>query len=91
MVTAWRPERLTTPPVRVPPGRCRPGKRTRRPGNFAGRDAAIADYLGEIDWTESPLVKEWYQRIKSRPSFRPLLTERVRGLTPVSHYADLDF
>lgn len=52
---------------------------------------SVLDYLGEIDWNEWPQVKEWYQRLKSRPSFRPLLNDRVRGVTPVSHYADLDF
>ncbi len=57
----------------------------------AAASISILDYLGEIEWTEAPVVKDWYQRIKSRPSFRPLLNERVRGLTPVSHYADLDF
>lgn len=57
----------------------------------AAASISILDYLGEIEWADSPLVKDWYQRLKSRPSFRPLLTERVRGLTPVSHYADLDF
>lgn len=57
----------------------------------AAAGLSVLDYLGEIDWNESPLVKDWYQRVKSRPSFRPLLNDRVRGLTPVSHYADLDF
>jgi len=57
----------------------------------AAASISILDYLGEIEWAEAPVVKDWYQRIKSRPSFRPLLNERVRGLTPVSHYADLDF
>lgn len=52
---------------------------------------SVLDYLGEVEWSEAPLAKDWYQRIKSRPSFRPLLHDRVRGLTPVSHYADLDF
>lgn len=52
---------------------------------------SVLDYLGEIDWSEAPQAKEWYQRIKSRPSFRPLLVERVRSVTPASHYADLDF
>ncbi len=52
---------------------------------------SVLDYLGEIDWGEAPQAKDWYQRIKSRPSFRPLLAERIRGVTPVSHYADLDF
>jgi glutathione S-transferase len=49
------------------------------------------DYLGEIDWTDYPSARDWYSRVKSRPSFRPLLGDRVRGLTPASHYADLDF
>lgn len=55
--------------------------------------AAISalDYLGEIDWNAAPIAKEWYQKIKSRPSFRPLLAERIPRLAPSSHYADLDF
>ncbi len=57
----------------------------------AASTISVLDYLGEIDWAEAPQVKEWYQRVKSRPSFRPLLVERVRSVTPASHYADLDF
>lgn len=57
----------------------------------AAAAVSVLDYLGEIDWSESPVAKDWYQRLKSRPSFRPMLNDRVRGLTPVSHYADLDF
>ncbi len=57
----------------------------------AAATVSVLDYLGEIDWSDAPTAKEWYQRLKSRPSFRPLLSERVRGVTPVPHYADLDF
>lgn len=57
----------------------------------AAASISILDYLGEIDWSDSQAAREWYTRIKSRPSFRPLLAERVRGLPPSSHYADLDF
>jgi glutathione S-transferase len=49
------------------------------------------DYLGAVPWTEFPAVKEWYQRLKCRPSFRPLLADRVDGVAPPPHYADLDF
>jgi len=52
---------------------------------------SILDYLGEIDWVHYPAARDWYARLKSRPSFRPLLGDRVFGLTPVAHYADLDF
>lgn len=49
------------------------------------------DYIGDVDWTVSPAAKEWYARMKSRPSFRPLLGDRVPGVTPPAHYQDLDF
>jgi glutathione S-transferase len=49
------------------------------------------DFLGEVDWSLAPPAKEWYARIKSRPSFRGVLADRVPGLTAAAHYADLDF
>jgi glutathione S-transferase len=57
----------------------------------AAASISVLDYMGEIDWSEHGAAKEWYTRMKSRPSFRPLLADRFRGLAPVSHYADLDF
>lgn len=52
---------------------------------------SVLDYLGEIDWGPEPAARDWYQRIKSRPSFRAILADRVRGMPPASHYPDLDF
>lgn len=52
---------------------------------------SVLDYLGEVDWSQEAQLKDWYARIKSRPSFRPLLADRLRGMPPVSHYVDLDF
>jgi glutathione S-transferase len=49
------------------------------------------DYVGELDWTLVPPIHDWYARIKSRPCFRALLTERVPGIVPPEHYPDLDF
>src|ERR1051326_4487702 len=48
------------------------------------------DYFGEIPWAENASAAEWYMRMKSRPSFRSLLSDRVPGQPPVSHYAELD-
>lgn len=56
----------------------------------AGHLSAL-DFAGDVDWSLSPGAKEWYARIKSRPSFRPLLADRVPGLTPPEHYPNLDF
>ena len=52
---------------------------------------SVLDYFGEVPWTDFPTAAEWYVRIKSRPSFRSILGDRVPGQPPVSHYAELDF
>jgi glutathione S-transferase len=49
------------------------------------------DYLGDVPWDAHEPAKEWYARIKSRPSFRPLLSDHLPGVPPPKHYADLDF
>ncbi|MFD2238910.1 glutathione S-transferase family protein [Aureimonas populi] len=56
-----------------------------------GAAFSILDYLGEVAWDEEPAAKDWYMRMKSRPSFRPLLAERLRGISPAAHYSELDF
>ena len=48
------------------------------------------DYFGEVPWADYPIAAEWYVKMKSRPSFRTLLADRVPGQPPVSHYAELD-
>jgi glutathione S-transferase len=57
----------------------------------AAAHLSALDYLGDVDWSLSEGAKDWYARMKSRPSFRPLLADRVTGLSPPAHYADLDF
>lgn len=57
----------------------------------AAAHISIVDYLGEVRWAEHPFVKDWYQRLKSRRSFQPLLRDRVTSITPPAHYDDLDF
>ena len=49
------------------------------------------DFLGDVPWSEDEMAKHWYARIKSRPGFRTLLSDRVLGITPPATYADLDF
>jgi len=49
------------------------------------------DFAGDVDWSISPPARDWYARVKSRPGFRPLLADRVPGVTAPAHYADLDF
>jgi glutathione S-transferase len=57
----------------------------------AGAQLSVLDYLGDVPWDAHPGAKLWYARLKSRPSFRPLLADRVPCLKPAAHYDDLDF
>ena len=57
----------------------------------AAAHLSCLDYLGDVPWDDHPVAKEWYARVKSRPSFRPLLADNWPGTSPASHYADLDF
>jgi glutathione S-transferase len=57
----------------------------------AAAHLSCIDYLGDAPWDESETAKTWYARMKSRPSFRPLLAERLPGMIPSVAYADLDF
>jgi glutathione S-transferase len=49
------------------------------------------DYISDVDWNRSEIVKDWYAKIKSRPAFRALLADQVSGFPPPKHYNDLDF
>ena len=49
------------------------------------------DYISDVDWNRSAVVKDWYAKIKSRPAFRRILADNVPGFPAPAHYADLDF
>ncbi|NHN88619.1 FtsZ-binding protein FzlA [Acetobacter conturbans] len=57
----------------------------------AASHVSCLDFIGDIDWSKQAAAREWYARVKSRPCFRPLLNDRVPGLTPPDYYANLDF
>ncbi|MEM7660769.1 MAG: glutathione S-transferase family protein [Pseudomonadota bacterium] len=49
------------------------------------------DYFGDVPWDLAPDLRDWYGRMKSRPSFRSLLQETIGGANPARHYADLEY
>ena len=57
----------------------------------AAAHLSAIDYLGDVPWSENEAAKAWYARIKSRPSFRPLLSEWLAGVPASRTYVDLDF
>lgn len=57
----------------------------------AAAHLSVADYLGGVDWRGHKQTVDWYGVMKSRPSFRPLLAERMEVITPPTHYDKVDF
>lgn len=69
---------------------------------LAGNDMSLADfaaaahlscldYVSDVDWNRSAIVKDWYAKIKSRPAFRSILADQISGFPQPAHYNDLDF
>ncbi|HEY0104298.1 MAG TPA: glutathione S-transferase family protein [Brevundimonas sp.] len=67
------------------------GRRMGQADIVAAAHLSVLDYFGEVTWATWPGVKTWYMKLKSRPSFRPLLTDRFPGVAAAAWYADLDF
>lgn len=78
------------------------GYLTERRNWLAGDDFSLADiaaaahistvdYLGDVPWAEHEPAKDWYARVKSRPSLRPVLEDYIAGAPPAKHYTNLDF
>jgi glutathione S-transferase len=57
----------------------------------AAAQISVADYLGGIDWRAHDQTRNWYAGLKSRPSFRPLLAERMGSIAPPNDYDKVDF
>jgi glutathione S-transferase len=57
----------------------------------AAAQISTIDYLGDVPWDRHAGAKDWYARVKSRPSFRAVLADHLPGMPPPRHYADLDF
>ncbi|GGL55933.1 FtsZ-binding protein FzlA [Wenxinia marina] len=57
----------------------------------AAAHLSCLDYISDVDWHRSDVVKDWYAKIKSRPAFRSILADQIPGFPQPAHYADLDF
>lgn len=57
----------------------------------AAAQLSVADYLGGLDWRGHKQTAGWYAGMKSRPSFRALLSERMEVIQPPAHYDKVDF
>jgi glutathione S-transferase len=57
----------------------------------AAAHLSCLDYASDVDWDRQAVVKDWYAKIKSRPSFRSCWPTWCRAARRPQHYADLDF
>jgi glutathione S-transferase len=57
----------------------------------AAAHLSCLDYFGDVPWPDFVATRDWYARIKSRPSFRVLLSDTLPGVPHAAHYQDLDF
>lgn len=67
------------------------GQRMTHADLAAAAHLSVADYLGDVPWDEDEDAKEWYARMKSRPTFRALLADSIPGMPASPTYTDLDF
>ena len=51
---------------------------------------SIGNHLGGVDWRSHKQTADWYAVMRSRPSFRPLLAERMEVIMPPAHYDKVD-
>lgn len=57
----------------------------------AAAQLSVLDFVGDVPWAHNQRAKEWYALIKSRPSFKPLLMDKLANFYPPAHYANPDF
>ncbi len=67
------------------------GRRLSQADLIAAGHLSVLDYFGEIAWASYPSLKTWYSKLKSRPCFRTILSDRFPGVQPASWNTDLDF
>lgn len=57
----------------------------------AASHLSALDYLSDVPWDYNKRAGEWYALVKSRPSMRPILCDRIQGVRPPVYYDNPDF
>ena len=52
----------------------------------AASHLSAVDYLGDVPWEEHEAAHSWYNKVKGRESFKPLLHDRIPGFAPAQDY-----
>ena len=57
---------------------------------LAAANFSVLDYLGLLNLKSYENIKEWYFKVKSRPSFKTLLKDQMVGLNQHENYQKID-
>lgn len=52
----------------------------------AAAHLSAVDYIDDVPWERHPAAKAWYDRVISRPSFKPLLEDKIPGFVSTTEY-----
>ena len=58
---------------------------------YYGASLTVLDYIDELTFFDYDKLKNLYSIIKSRPSFKKILADRIVGVNPHSNYLKLDY
>jgi len=58
---------------------------------FYGASLTVLDYINELNFYDLEKLKNLYSIVKSRPSFKRILADRVLGVNPHPNYFKLDY
>lgn len=58
---------------------------------IASAQLSCLDFVDDVPWEYNGKAKAWYALMKSRPSFKPILMDKIQGLRSPTHYYNPDF
>ena len=58
---------------------------------FFAANMSVLDYIDELNFQGFDEIKEVYYKVKSRPSFKKLLIDRIVGINPSKNYKNFDY
>ena len=58
---------------------------------FFAANMSVLDYIDELNFQGFNEIKEVYYKVKSRPSFKKILIDRIVGINPGQNYKNFDY
>ena len=58
---------------------------------FFAANMSVLDYIDELNFQGFDEIKEVYYKVKSRPSFKKILIDRIVGINPSKNYKNFDY